>query len=704
MMRVLGSVLLSASLLVVPAAGGSEAAVEPVHDIEISGTGVGMYPAFSSTVERYGLTTTAGTLGSLTVEASTSDPNGVVLFDGVPTPSGTTTVEDLEVGDEVSVMIKDSAGTAVHALIYLPPQFPAMTANVPATAASSTSDVTLNVSRYALVTPNFEAALDRNGVPRHVRSFPNASQSADLKPGPDGHYLVARSPTPTSGRTGAQIVELDGGFQETGRTFETVGLVDTDQHDAILRPDGSRVLLAYEPNADTGLTDSVIQEVDPQGQVVYTWNSGDHMVPADETVTPDVDDYAHVNSIEFTASGDILASFRNLSTVLKIAWQDHGGGIDRGDILWRLGGRSSDFEFVDDPFGGPCAQHTANELANGNILLFDNGSDDLSGQPSLCLDPEDPDGPRDNRAQTRIAEYAIDQTDGTATLVWDYQVDGRFARFAGSARRLGNGNTLIGWAADTNAVATEVDDDGNVVWELKNEDGYFAYRVAPATVVDVVDPVVTVTSPVNGAAYAYGESVTPEFGCSDRGGSSLHTCSGPAVDTRVAGRHTYQVKGIDGDGNTTTVTRSYTVAPAPFSRPDLLIRAPGKQWIGNNVYFAAGTRLAVQKLRRAGGKAVAAVRVEAQGNRADQVTVRGSSGTPKWGVRYYRGATDVTTLVKAGRLQASMTPGQSFDLRVVTQRLKPAKPGNAFRVAVTATSRLDPRQRDVVAQRVRAIR
>ena len=253
-------------------------------------------------------------------------------------------------------------------------------------------------------------------------------------------------------------------------------------------------------------------------------------------------------------------------------------------------------------------------------------------------------------------------------------------------------------------MATEVDDEGNVVWELKNDDGYFAYRVTPAVVEDVVDPVVTVTSPVNGAAYSYGESVTPEFGCSDRGGSSLHTCSGPAINTRVAGRHTYQVKGIDGDGNTTTVTRSYTVAPAPFSRPDLLIRAPGKQWIGNNVYLAAGTKLAVQKLRRTGAKAVAAVRVEAQGNRADQVTVRGTSGTRKWAVHYFRGTTDVTSLVKAGRLQVSMTPGQSFDLRVVTQRLKPAKRGNALRVAITATSKLDPRQRDVVAQRVRAVR
>ncbi|MET0838284.1 MAG: aryl-sulfate sulfotransferase, partial [Marmoricola sp.] len=682
------------------AAGAAE---PPVHDIEVSGTGVGMYPAFSSDVERYGVTTTAGTQGSVTVAASTSDPDGTVLIDGVPTPGGTSTIDGLDVGDEVSVMFKDSAGTAVHALIYLPQQFPAMTESVPATAASSTSDLTLNLSRYALGTPNFEVALDRHGVPRHVRSFPTSNQSADFKPGgPAGHYIVARSPTPTAGRQGSQLVELDAGFEETGRTFETVGLVNTDQHDAILRPDGSRILIAYEPNEDTGLTDSVIQEVDAQGQVVYTWSTADHLTPSEETVTPTIPDYGHINSIELTQSGDILASFRHFSSAMKIAWHAEGT-VERGDILWRLGGRKSDFAFVDDPLGGPCAQHTATELANGHILLFDNGSDESSGLGPFCVDPEDPEGDTHNRAQTRVTEYALDEAADTATLVWHYQIDGRHTRFAGSSRRLANGNTLIGWAADPRAVATEVDEEGDVVWELKNGEAYFAYRVASAEVEDVVDPEVTVASPVDGASYAYGEKVTPEFGCTDRGGSSLHSCTGPAVDTTVAGQHTYQVTATDGDGNATTVSRSYTVAPAPFSRPDLAIHTAASGWVGNNIYGAATNQTVTQQLARRGAQATASVRVQSEGNRTDDVTVKGPGSSKKFAVRYYRGDTDVTSAVIGGRLRVTLLAGQYVYVRVVTTRLAAARTGDVFQVSLVGTSRLNTARRDAVAQRVRAI-
>ena len=83
----------------------------------------------------------------------------------------------------------------------------------------------------------------------------------------------------------------------------------------------------------------MIQEVDASGAVVYTWNSAEHMDPAAETTSYAEDpDYAHINSIEVMADGDILASFRHLSAVLKIAWRDHDG-YHRGDIVWRLGGR-----------------------------------------------------------------------------------------------------------------------------------------------------------------------------------------------------------------------------------------------------------------------------------------------------------------------------------------------------------------------------
>ena len=48
----------------------------PVHTLTVSGDGVAAYPAYDPSVERYGVTTTAATGGTVTVTASTSDPTG----------------------------------------------------------------------------------------------------------------------------------------------------------------------------------------------------------------------------------------------------------------------------------------------------------------------------------------------------------------------------------------------------------------------------------------------------------------------------------------------------------------------------------------------------------------------------------------------------------------------------------------------------
>ncbi len=506
----LSMVLLSAALLLdlppltnEPAMG----AVAPVHGVAVSGTGVAMYPAFAPDVERYGLTTTDATGGTVDVVASTSDPAGTILVNGRPTTDETTTVQGLTAGDEISVIIKDTAGVSVHSLVYLPSRFPRMTEVVPAAPAIAPGDVLLNLSRYASDdSPNFEAVLDNRGVPKHVQAFAAGYGSLDFKSdGTAGHYTVFRAPTQTPGRLGSQLVELDAQFEEV-RRYETQGLVNTDGHDSLLRPDGSRILMAYEPNSQTGLTDSVIQEVNALGQVVYTWNSAEHLDPATETTTtPGHEDYAHINSIHVMADGDILASFRHLSAVLKIAWSAHDG-FSRGEIVWSLGGRHSDFTFADDPYpSGPCAQHTATELTNGHILIYDNGSAALGTDPAHCVDPGDPTGPTIARQQSRVTEYAIDPGEGAANLVWSYTVPGRYTYFAGSARRLANGNTLVGWAAERRATATEVDGAGVPIWELKNDEGYMAYRVVRAVVPDAIKPRVLVDVPAEGATYVRGQ-------------------------------------------------------------------------------------------------------------------------------------------------------------------------------------------------------
>ena len=695
------SVLLLA--LQLPLLSPAVAASPVTHALAVSGTEVAMYPAFSPGVERYGLTTTAATGGAVEVVASTSDASGTIFVNGRPIAEGRTTVSGLNAGDEISVIFEDLAGTEVHSIVYLPAQFPAMTEVVPAAPGTSPGDLLVTLNRYSGdESPNFEAALDTHGVPSYVRSNPATSPAGDFKPvATPGHYSVWRAPA-SPGRTGGEVVELDSAF-EVVRRLSTIGPTDTDVHDSVLRPDGSRILLAYEPNRTSGLTDALIQEVGPDNQVVYTWNSSDHMDPATETTSdPGAPDYAHINSIEVLPDGDILASFRHLSAVLKIAWSAHDG-FSRGDIVWRLGGKHSDFDFVDDPDGGPCANHAASQLANGHVLIFDNGSVQLGAEPNRCLDAS---GQPVARPRTRITEYSLDPQAGTASLVWSYDPPQRYTHFAGSARRLSNGNTLIGWGSERRALASEVGANGQVLWELKTEGGYLSYRAVKANVPDVVKPVVDVTRPAEGATYVVGQQVTSDFGCQDRGGSSLTSCLGDrgALDTSTAGRHTFEVIGTDGDGNTQRVTRHYDVTAAPMSRPDLSIHVAGGRRVGTDVYGGTSGQQVTQSLRRRGVRKTAWVRVQSGGNRTDRVRVLGASGNRKFRVRYYLGRRDVTRRVVRGAFGRTLSPGAHVDLKIVATRLRPARVGNRYRVVVSGTSGLDRSRSDQVAERLKATR
>ena len=133
-----------------------------------------------------------------------------------------------------------------------------------------------------------------------------------------------------------------------------------------------------------------------------------------------------------------------------------------GDVLWQLGGVQSTMTVVNDPLGGFYGQHYPHILANGDLLLFDNGT---KHQP----------------LESRAAEYKLDTTKKTATLVWEYRRNPPiYTTFAGSANRLSNGDTLVVYA--TSGVIDEVDPSGALVWEgriVANGNGVLTYRVVP---------------------------------------------------------------------------------------------------------------------------------------------------------------------------------------------------------------------------------
>jgi hypothetical protein len=693
------------------------AAPAPTRTISVAGNGVAMYPAFALATTRYGITTTALTAGTVTINASTTDPSGRVWVDGQPEVGGTATLTGLASGDEISVLITDTTGTTAYSLIYLPVGFPALTATTELPGIAP-GDVFLTLSDFTGTTASFETVVDNNGVPVYVRTDNAPGVPTDFKLEPNGDYSVFRQPTPTPGRFGGQIVELNSQFKRIA-AFETVApLVFTDGHDAILLPNGDHWLSSTVP--DNGGQDDVIQEIGPTGKLLFSWSTADHLNFFDPTLdglsgTPD---YAHLNSFALTANGDIVVSFRHTSQIMQIATSNHDG-FTKGQVEWTLGGRRPTLALVNpsnDPFNpdsGPCAQHDASVLANGDILVFDDGSESLAGSPLLCVNPADPSGPAVARPQSRVAEYSVSQKNKTATLVWSYVVPDLDSTFAGSAQRLPDDNTLIGWGGSHGALATEINGSGSLLWELGDApSNMISYRAFRFPVPDAIRPAVVLTAPAPGATFAFGETVSSDFSCTDRGGSNLQACAGSVaegarINTSTPGTHTFTVVAKDGAGNTTTVTRTYRVGPAPY-QPDAQIKTAGSgAFTGNNVYAYAGVAKqdVTQSIAKTGRSVVALARFQNDGTRTDRITIRGTTGTAKFQVSYFAGSTNVTKRVTAGTYKTpSLATGKTFSLRVRVTRTANAKPGVSRTVRLSATSVHDPVMHDAVSTVVRAIR
>ena len=236
-----------------------------------------------------------------------------------------------------------------------------------------------------------------------------------------------------------------------------------DRHGLQFLPNGHTLFMIYDPQpvdmsevVDGGDPDAivvglVIQELDTSKNVVFQWRSWDHIpiTDANQDLTDDLIDYVHGNAVELDHDGNILLSGRSLEEITKI-------NRDTGEILWRMGGKANEFTLFGDTQWF-SRQHDIRRLPNGNITLWNNGN---------FNDP----------VQSRAVEYAVDEENKTATLVWEYRdPDGRFGSAMGNAQRLPGGNTMTGWG-NTNPNATEARPDGTKAFELTFPDGMFTYR------------------------------------------------------------------------------------------------------------------------------------------------------------------------------------------------------------------------------------
>lgn len=420
-----------------------------------------LYPNFKPDVFNYAVTCRG--MDKLTVSARAGSPREFVSIDGATARLSTSQSEISNPDQDQDIQIEVIRGGlskryTVHCIPEDLPQIDVLHAE------EGVSPNLLYLTPQYFVAgarTTFLVIADNNGVPRFTRKIDG--RAFDFKRHSNGKYSYALLIGQNQfGISDAAIVVLDEEFREIGR-YTTVGLNQTDHHDVILLESGGLVLLSYNSTVRDmtayGLSsqeivgDSVIQELDADGSVVLEWNSWDHIDLADCQATgfrrfPT--DYAHVNSVKLTPDGDLIASFRGCSQVIK---------IDRptGEVIWYLGGTNSDYEIIGDPFGEFCGQHTVSQIGADRVLLFDNGS--------LCL------GDREGLFGqfSRAVEYRLDDAAGQANFVRDYSRNSsyqEFTRSQGSVQLLSNGNWLIGWGNGPEIAVTEVGPLGESLFEL----------------------------------------------------------------------------------------------------------------------------------------------------------------------------------------------------------------------------------------------
>ncbi len=236
--------------------------------------------------------------------------------------------------------------------------------------------------------------------------------------------------------------------------------LNLDFHDVILLSNGNYLLLLNEVKildlsnkVEGGKTNAkvifnVLVETDRTGNIYWRWNIEDHIEISDVTDYYDLSqnsiDLTHINSLFEDSDGNIIISIRHFDEVAKI-------NKASGNFMWRMGGskcKNNQFTFTNDTvngFVGFSHQHTVQRLSNGNILMFDNGN--LKESP-----------------YSRAVEYSINESQRTATKVWEYKaVPDIFQSLMGSVQRLPNGNTLINWTSNK---IQEIKPDKSIAFEM----------------------------------------------------------------------------------------------------------------------------------------------------------------------------------------------------------------------------------------------
>lgn len=289
------------------------------------------------------------------------------------------------------------------------------------------------------------------------------------------------------GGYGGDFVVADRSYREIARVKAGHG-EHGDLHEFLLTSRGTALITIYSNipfdltavggSANGQLTEGVIQEIDVSTSKVLTeWRSSAH-IALEESYLPsvknDVADYFHLNSVGVDSDGHLLVSARHTSTVYKVHRQT-------GAILWRLGGKRTDFTIV--PGAEFSFQHDVRRHADGTLTIFDNNA----AAPT-------------STTYARPIRLSLDMGAMSARLVGEYKPETpRITWAMGNLQQLPDGGAFVGWG--TAGAFTEFAPDGTVRFDATLADGSVTYRAfrAPWIGRPAEQPKVAVTRDADGA-------------------------------------------------------------------------------------------------------------------------------------------------------------------------------------------------------------
>ena len=461
-----------------------------LSSLQVTGAG-SMYPAFAADTYHYALTCNSSTTLHVRAQALRTnaqltllraDENRNVVAAGTLATSIT-----VNQNHDIAIELSDAGDTVTYVVHCLPANFPDV--RILKKTAGVSEDLMLVVPKVitGLFQDRYKFAtiMDNNGVPR----FHKAGHSGNFRAFSNGTTINGR-------RVQYSLTGVDGHrlYDQSFRHIRTVTMPGWDPHDFLITEDDTLWFMGYKSatrnashitnpadgtpySSSQRVRDVIIQERTLSGRRLFRWNSWDHLNIPDCILEGFNERYAQINAFQLV-DGDIVASFRNCHTVLRI---DRSGGT--GAVEWQVGGssaRDAETSFLritgdDEARNEFCSQHNPTQVGD-KLVVFDNGD--------RCAGPRKADP-----IFSRVVEYDI--SSGTeARFSREYRrLSGHgYARYEGGVSVLDNGNWLIFWGypldytvgVDELITISEVNPQGEAVFRMNmSGDGYpvSSYRV-----------------------------------------------------------------------------------------------------------------------------------------------------------------------------------------------------------------------------------